>query len=119
MARKIKLHGSPTTKELKKKHSFRLVGGVEMGSWSGEDTWQGGVGGGSGLVRWQLVDQCRQGGGWQTRQSHICVQINWEEQLRSWTDHTTQSSSWGNKPQTSGCKNPWGLQWQNKLPASQ
>ena len=26
---KIKLCGSPTTKELKKKHSFRLVGGVE------------------------------------------------------------------------------------------
>ena len=56
-----------------------------MGSWSGEDTWQGGVGGGSGLVRWQLVDQCRQGGGWQTRQSHICVQINREEQLGSKT----------------------------------
>ena len=26
---KIELYGSPTTKELKKKHSFRLVGGVE------------------------------------------------------------------------------------------
>ena len=25
-----------TTKELKKKHSSRLVGGVEMGSWGGE-----------------------------------------------------------------------------------
>ena len=30
---KIKLFGSPTTKELKKKHSFRVVGGAEMGSW--------------------------------------------------------------------------------------
>ena len=29
---KIKLYGSPTTKELKKKHSFRLVGGVETDS---------------------------------------------------------------------------------------
>ena len=29
---KIELYGSPTTKELKKKHSFRLVGGVEMGN---------------------------------------------------------------------------------------
>ena len=28
-ARKIELYGSPTTKELKKKHSSRLVGGVE------------------------------------------------------------------------------------------
>ena len=29
---KIKLYGSLTTKELKKKHSFRMVGGTEMGS---------------------------------------------------------------------------------------
>ena len=29
---KIKLHGSPKTKELKKKHSSSLVGGVETGS---------------------------------------------------------------------------------------
>ena len=34
---KIELYGSLTTKELKKKHSFRLVGGVEMGSQGGED----------------------------------------------------------------------------------
>ena len=31
-----------TTKELKKKHSSRPVGGMEMGSWSGEDSQQGG-----------------------------------------------------------------------------
>ena len=30
---KIILYGSPTTKELKKKHSSRPVGGAEMGSW--------------------------------------------------------------------------------------
>ena len=30
---KIQLYGSPTTKELKKKHSSELVGKVEMGSW--------------------------------------------------------------------------------------
>ena len=35
---KIELHGSPKTKELRKKHSFRLVGGTEMGSLGGEDT---------------------------------------------------------------------------------
>ena len=29
---KIELYGSPTTKELKKKHSFRPVGGAEMGA---------------------------------------------------------------------------------------
>ena len=37
---KIKLYGSPTTKELKKKHSSRLVKGVEIGSQGGEDSWQ-------------------------------------------------------------------------------
>ena len=31
---KINLYGSPTTKELKKKHSFRQVGGAEMSSWA-------------------------------------------------------------------------------------
>ena len=36
-SQKIEVYGSPTTKELKKKHSFRPVGGVEMGSWGGED----------------------------------------------------------------------------------
>ena len=38
---KIKLYGSPTTKELKKKHSSRSVGGVEMGSQGREDAQQG------------------------------------------------------------------------------
>ena len=42
---KIKLYGSPTTKELKKKYSFRLVGVVEMGSWGREH-----------VARWQLED---------------------------------------------------------------
>ena len=36
---KIKQHGNPTTKELKK-HSSRLVEGVEMGSHGREDMWQ-------------------------------------------------------------------------------
>ena len=35
---KIELYGSLTTKELKNKHSFRLVELVEMGSQGGEDT---------------------------------------------------------------------------------
>ena len=39
---KIELYVSPTTKELKRKHSLRLVGGVEMGSQGGEDTRRGG-----------------------------------------------------------------------------
>ena len=60
---KMELYGSPTTKELKKKHSSRPVGGAEMGSRGREDL--------------------QQGNGWQTGQSHISVWINWEEQLRS------------------------------------
>ena len=38
---KIELYGSPTTKELRKKHSSKLVGGVETGSQGGEDAQQG------------------------------------------------------------------------------
>ena len=38
---KIELYGSPITKELKKKHSFRLLGGAEMGNLGGEDAQQG------------------------------------------------------------------------------
>ena len=72
---KIKLYGSLATKELKKKHSFRLVGGAEMGTLGREDMWQG--------------------GGWQTGWSHICMWINQEEQLGSETDHATLSFSAG------------------------
>ena len=52
---KIELYGSPTTKELKKKHSFRPVEGAEMGSLSGEDTQQG-CGLRLGRVRQWLMD---------------------------------------------------------------
>ena len=64
-----------TTKEIKKKHSSRPVGGAEMGSGGGEDLWQG--------------------SGWKTRQFHICMRINWEEQVVSKTDHAPQGSSMG------------------------
>ena len=74
---KIKLHGSLTTKELKKKYSIKLVGGAETGSQGREDSWKG--------------------GGWWTRWSHICVQINWEEQLGSKTDPQPWVLSQGNK----------------------
>ena len=60
---KIELFRSPTTKELKKKHSSGLVGGAEMGSHEGEDVRQG-----NGLHG--------QGGGWWIGQSHIHVHIN-------------------------------------------
>ena len=69
------LCGNPTTKELKKKPSSRLVGEEEMGSRGGKDM--------------------RQGSGWCSRWSHISVQINWEEQVGSETDCATQGSSAG------------------------
>ena len=40
--KKIELYGSLTAKELKKKHSSKLVGGRETGSWGRENTQQGG-----------------------------------------------------------------------------
>ena len=66
---------SPTTKELKKKHSSKPVGGAETGTWGGEDL--------------------QQGSGWTTSWSHICMGINREEHLGSETDHATQGSSAG------------------------
>ena len=83
-ARKSTLYESVTTKELKKKHSCRLVGGEEMGSRGREDMQQG-CGWRTGQVRQWLADS------W----SHICMQINQEEQLGSEIDHTTQGSSTG------------------------
>ena len=63
-----------------------------MGSWGGEDMWQG-------------------GGSW-TRISHIRVQISWEEQLGSKTDQANQGSSVGNYLKTTVYKNVCGLQRQ-------
>ena len=50
---KIELYGSPTTKELKKKHPSRQVGRVETGSRDGENVQQGSR---LGWAKWQLVD---------------------------------------------------------------
>ena len=52
---KTKLYGSLITKELKKKHSFRLVGGVDTSSQGTEDAVQGGSWR-TRQVRWWLVD---------------------------------------------------------------
>ena len=65
-------------------------------------------------------DDAQQGGGRHSRWSHICVLITQEEQLGSKTDHTTQGSSVGKASlKTSGYKMLCGLQWWEKLPASQ
>ena len=76
------MYGSLITKELKKKHSSRLVGVAEMGSWGREDAQQGvGLGG--------------QGGSWESGNSQIHVQISQEEEVESKTECTTQGSSVG------------------------
>ena len=61
-----------------------------------------------------------QGGGWRTGWFHICVWINWEEQLGSKTNCATQGSYTGKESlKTSVCKNLWVWQWRERLPASQ
>ena len=72
----IELHGSPTTNEIKKKHSSRLVGGAETGIRGG---WRRLVG-----RRWQ-VDRAS---------PRLCT-VNQEEQLGSERDHITQGFSVG------------------------
>ena len=67
-----------------------------------------------------VEDRGGQGGIWRTGQSHICVRISQEEQLGNEIDHATQGSSDRKENfNTSGCKNLWRLQWQEKLPVSQ
>ena len=88
---KVKLQGSPTAKELKKKHSSRLLGGVETGTQAVR------------LERMPSKDLARQGSSWLTKRSHICMRIKWEEKLGRETENTTQGSSAGKlKPQNLG-----------------
>ena len=81
------MYGSPTTKELKNKHSARPIGGQRQAAkWRGLTARRQLV----DLVRWQL----------QTGQSYISVQINWEEQLGSNTDCSTQGPRTYTSPPT-------------------
>ena len=72
---KIELYGSLTAKELKKKHSFRLVGGAEVDSRVQKTHGEAAAGGPGG--------------------EKICGWVNQGEQLGSDTEHTTQGSSTG------------------------
>ena len=65
----IKLYGSPTTKEIKKKYSSRLVGGAETGSWAERSHCKAAAGGpsevtdcGTGQARLQLASEVAVGG---------------------------------------------------------
>ena len=121
---KIKLYGSPTTKDLKKKHSSRVEGGAETGS-RAERTWGKAV----------LEDPGGQGCGWRARRwmADLARQriANWAvphssadklggrtgEQDRPWNPGFQLGEI---KLQTSDWKHLWGLRWQwEKLPASQ
>ena len=56
-----------------------------------------------------------QGGNWQ---SHICVQINQEEQLGSEIDYATQGSCVGKESlKTSSCKKPMGVAVAGETPS--
>ena len=66
---KIELYGSPTTKEIKKKHSSRLVRGAEMGSQVERTPSKAGAGGpsevadcGVGWAKLQLASEAAAGG---------------------------------------------------------
>ena len=89
----MKLYGSPTTKELKKKHSFKPLGKTEKSSRTGVTLGKVAAGG-LRWVSWCMVDWNGHKGWW-TRWSHIRMWINQEEQLGSKTDCTTQGSSLG------------------------
>ena len=63
------MYGSPTTKEIKKKHSPRPVGGAEIGSWVERTCSKAVAGGlskvadhGTGWVKLQLVSEAEAGG---------------------------------------------------------
>ena len=65
---KIELYGSPTTKELKKKHSSRLVGAAETGSGAERTRSKAGAGGpsevadcGAGWAKLQLAEEAAAG----------------------------------------------------------
>ena len=105
---KIKLHGSQTTKEMKKKHSSRPVGGEETGS-PAERTHSKAVAGGpsevadcgAGWAKLQLASKAAAGGQGDRpcNPEFQCGEI---------------------KPQTTDWKYLWGLRLQReKLPASQ
>ena len=108
---KIELYRSLTTKDLKKLYSSRWVGGVETGSWSGEDiaSWQQ-------VVRWwQQLVECVV--------THSCVvkknhgDTLWVSNPSPRQDFRAQDSSPGKiKPPNFWLKNQWQ---QKKLPVSQ
>ena len=108
---KIELHGSLTTKEIKKKHSSRLVGAAERGSRGREDLWQGSgwrTQWGSGL--WNRAGSA-------APHSHIDKSGGTVGERKRPRNPGLQHREI--KPQTSDWKHPWGLrQPQEKLPAS-
>ena len=75
-----------TTKELKKKHSSRPVGGLETGSWGREDLWQGG----SWRTRWERQQL--------EERADPCLHVDKPGGTTGEkTDGTTQVPVWGNK----------------------
>ena len=95
---KIELYGSPTTKEIKQKRSYRPVGGVETGSLK-ERTHSKAAAGRLGQARRWLMDRAR----WQLADQvvpHLCAD-KLGGTLGSETDHAAQGSCGEVKPQIS------------------
>ena len=111
---KIELNGSPTTKDLKKKHSPRPVGGAEMGSQGGEGSQQGGGwrtqrGGGlwRGHARLQLADPTR----WwlaATAAPHSCIDKPGGMEGGGKQTSQPRAPAWGNKASKPLIKNTHG-----------
>ena len=115
---KIKLYGSLTTKELKKKHSSRPVRGVEMGSRSGEDAQQGS----SSCVLCKAAGRSGEAMAGRQAVPHLHA-----DKLGGTTEDRDRPRHPGCRVQAQGNKtsktltekNLWGLRWWEKLPASQ
>ena len=96
--KKIELYGSPTTQEIKKKHSSRPVGGAETSTLGRKDSQQGSrwwTQPGGGL--WNRVDKAaagRQGSSWGTR----------------WQTSKPRVPAWGHKASNHWLKTPVGVE---------
>ena len=95
---KIKLYGSSTTKEIKKKHSSRPVGGAEMGSRGREDLWQGGG--------WRT----QRGGGLWSRVGKAAAGWRGSSWWTRWQTAKPRVPAWGNKASNHPLKTPVGVE---------
>ena len=95
---KSELYGSLTTKEIKKKHSSRLVGGAETGSQGGEDLQQGGG------------CQTQRGGGLWSRVGKAAAGQRGSSWWTRWQTSQPRAPAQGNKASNLWFKTPVGVE---------